>query len=112
MKAAKEQKPDGYIRTLKPQETPLFKMKLDWMRDNHPEYLMDLYREGTLQQTILEAVEKADDHYMYLLKEGVDEEIAKEIRTDLLAPAEGLGMREVPKIPYKVWETIQREMTR
>ena len=87
-------------------------MRLDWMRDNHPEYLMGLYREGTLQKTILEEVEKAQDHYVYLLKQGVSQEQASEIRTSLLAPADEMGTREVPQIPNRAWETIYRNMTR
>ncbi len=86
-------------------------MRLDWMRDNHPEYLMDLYREGNLQKTIMDDVNQANDHYVMLLKKGVSQEQVAEIRTSLLAPAEGLGMRKVPQLPNRVWETIVRRVT-
>ena len=86
-------------------------MRLDWMRDNHPEHLMEMYRKGTLQKTILDEVDKADSHYIMLLKKGVSQEQAAEIRTSLLAPAEALGTRKVPQIPNKVWETIYLKMT-
>jgi hypothetical protein len=90
------------IRILKPQETREFQMRLDWMRDDHPEYLMELYWNGELQAHIIKEVDKANEHYIWLLEQGVEKEVAAEIRTSLFAPEEGLGMRDVPKIPNKV----------
>lgn len=100
------------IRTLKPQESPLFEARLLWMRDNQPELLMELYNKKELQKKILEDVEQAQNRFSTLIQNGVDLEVAREIRLDLLAPAEGMDEdKEVMQIPKKLWNQIIEDVT-
>jgi len=101
------------IEKRKPQDGKLISVRLLWMRDNHPEYLLELYEEGILAELVFNEVSRAELSYETWIDKGMDVETAKELRLDLLAPAEGMDIsRKIKKIPEKEWKKILKSMYR
>ncbi len=96
---------------LQPQQSSSFETRLIWMSENQPNLLKELYESGELKQHILDKVSWAAKHYLTLLKNGVDEKIAKEIELSLLAPTEGMGEEKEP-MDEDMFEKIFEEVTR
>ncbi len=100
------------ISTLPPQQHPLVESRLIWMRDNEPELLMELWKEGTLQARILQQVEEANQLYCRMREQGVSKDQALECRLNLIAPAEGMDQdREVMQFSDLLFDRILMDVT-
>ncbi len=81
------------------------------MRNNQPHLLRELWHKKTLQSHVLREVEEAVQTYFTLRRQGVDEMTAKEIRLNILAPAEAMDIDRKEVIGDKMFEMILDEVT-
>ena len=100
------------IVTKEPHEHDLALVRLQWLRDNNPDFLMEFYREGKLKEHLTRIVSWALIEGMDMRERGVAEQYIQEVRLDMVAPAENLDIdREVAEIPYKLFSKIVKETT-
>jgi len=60
--------------------------RLEWLIDYHPEYLLELYREGKLKQHLLDRIDEAIELEKHLEKQGLNEIEVMELVLEMIAP--------------------------
>ena len=86
--------------------------RLIWMKENHPEYLLELYQEKELGRYLHRKIQNAIDMEKFLEDQGnLDEFQIEEVILEMLAPAEDLDLDDdkVDMISEKQFNQIGRD---
>ncbi|NQT77613.1 MAG: hypothetical protein HQ565_07860 [Bacteroidetes bacterium] len=90
---------------------PFALIRLEWMQDNQPEVLKDLYRKGTLKQRIEEKVYQAINHKNFLInEEKMDEDTAIEFALDMIAPADEMDLDSNAQMSGREFQMIINQL--
>lgn len=97
---------------LEPHQTDKAKARLDWLRDNNPDFLMESYKEGTtLKRHVTNILTWAMETAIQLRKNGTEEQIITEVMFSIVAPADNLDIdRKVTQIPERKYQEIVDEI--
>lgn len=89
--------------------------KLTWMKENHPEYLLELYNDNELGGYLHKTIQDAKNMEKYLEEQGnLNEFQIEEVIMEMLAPAEDLELEndKIDMISEKQFNQIINEIIR
>jgi hypothetical protein len=78
---------------MKVQDNPITFMetRLTWMKENQPDYLLELYRENQLGNHLYNKIQEAKAMEKELEQKGLNEDQVEEYVLELLTPAEAMS---------------------
>ncbi len=90
---------------------PWAKMRLEWMQDNSPDLLRDLYQQGTLKAKIEKKVKLAINYRELLInKQNVSPDQAQEFAQELIAPADEMSLDDLEPMPDQEFQKILNDL--